>query len=135
MCEAMTRKETITLTITSLLSILFTIFHITDEISRGMEHARLNMVAPLMVVALWGYATLLLVERRSGLIIIVLMSIIGIGIPIAHMIGAGLIGRRIANTGGIFFWVLTLFLLELNAAVVFVLSVQRLWRLRSRPAQ
>src|SRR5579872_5602186 len=128
MCEAMTRKETITLTVTSLLSILFTIFHITDEISRGMEHARLNMVAPLMVVALWLYATLLLVERRSGLIIILLMSIIGIGIPIAHMTGAGLIGRRIANTGGIFFWVLTLFLLELNAAVAFVLSVQRLWR-------
>ena len=129
-------KHSVLLTITSLLSILFLTFHLSDEITRGMEPGRLNMVMPVLVLAVWLYGTLVLAGRRSGYIIILLGSIIGTGIPIVHMSGAGLIGTRIANTTGAFFWVWHNFVLCVVSACAVILSVRELsslpWR---RPRQ
>ena len=66
-------KPSVTLTITSLLSILFLTFHLSDEITRGMEPGRLNMVMPVLVLAVWLYAALVLAGRRSGYIILLLV--------------------------------------------------------------
>ena len=41
-------KNSVMLTITSLLTILFLTFHFSDEITRGMEPGRLNMVMPVL---------------------------------------------------------------------------------------
>ena len=99
-------KHSVMLTITSLLSILFMTFHISDEIARGMEQGGLNMVIPLLILAAWLYGTLVLAGRRSGYIIMLLVAIFGTGIPILHMSGVGLVGGRIAaDSSGAFFWV------------------------------
>jgi len=94
------------LTITSLLTILFLTFHLSDEIARGMEYGGLNMVIPLLILSVCLYGTLVLAGRRSGYIIMLLVAIFGTGIPIVHMWGVGLIGGRIAvDSSGSFFWV------------------------------
>src|SRR5690242_5365928 len=98
-------RHNVTLTITSLLSILFVTFHLSDEITRGMEPGRLNMVIPVLILGGWAYAALMLTGRRSGYIILLLGAIIGMGIPIVHMSGAGLVSSRIANSRAAFFWV------------------------------
>lgn len=59
-------KHTVTLTITSLLSVLFTTFHLTDDIVRGMSPGGLSNLPVVLVLAVWLYATLVLGERRSG---------------------------------------------------------------------
>jgi len=99
-------KPSVVLTITSLFTILLLTFHISDEVARGMEHGGLNMVIPLLIVAVWLYGTVVLAERRSGYIIMLLIAFFGIGIPILHMSGIGLVGGRVAtDSPGAFFWV------------------------------
>jgi hypothetical protein len=57
-------------------------------------------------------------------------GILGLGILVLHMSGAGLVGRRIANTSGIFFWVLTAISLGVTSAISGVLAARGLWKLR-----
>jgi hypothetical protein len=69
----------------------------------------------LIILAVWLYGTLVLAERRSGYVIVLLGSILGSGVPVIHMMGAGLVGGRIANSSGVFFWVWTLIALGVTA--------------------
>jgi len=129
-------KNSATLTVTSLLTILFLTFHLSDEITRGMEPGRLNMVIPILILAGWVYAALVLAGRRSGYIILLLGAIIGTGVPILHMSGAtGLVSSRIANSRGAFFWVWQNFTLGVISACSVILSVRGLWSLPWRRAR
>jgi NO-binding membrane sensor protein with MHYT domain len=126
-------KHTLVLSVASLLMITLLIFHLSDEIARGLEPGRISMVNAVLVVAGWLYGALVLVERRSGHIIVLLGSILGFGVSVLHMMGGGLAGGRIANTSGIFFWAWTLLTLSVTAAFTFALSAHGLWRLRGPP--
>ena len=129
-------KENVTLTITSLLTILFVTFHISDEITRGMEPGKLNMVIPVLVVGGFTYAALALRGRRSGFIIMLLLAIVGMGIPFVHMAGAtGLVSSRIANSRAAFFWVWQNWTLGVISACSFLLAVRGLWGLPWRRSQ
>lgn len=127
-------KQTTMLTATSLLSILFATFHIADDIVRGFEPGGFKNVSGIMIMALWLYGTLALAERRSGYVIMLLGSLLGSVMPLAHMRGAGLVGGRIANSGGKFFFVWTLLALGVTAVFSVVLSARALgslpWRRR-----
>ncbi|HJP92424.1 MAG TPA: hypothetical protein VJ875_10740 [Pyrinomonadaceae bacterium] len=123
-------KDNLTLTITSLLTILFLTFHLSDEITRGMEPGRLNMVIPVLVLGGWVYATLTLSGRRSGYIIMLLGAIIGMGVPIVHMSGVGLVSSRIANSRAAFFWVWQNFTLGVISTCSFAFALRGLWSLR-----
>jgi hypothetical protein len=117
------------LTITSLLSILLMTFHLSDDIVRGFEPGGVKNITGVLMLVVWLYGTTMLAERRSGYIIILLGSILGSGVPVVHMIGKGLVGGRIANSGGIFFWVWTLITLQVTAIFSLILSARGLWSL------
>ena len=129
-------KHQVTLTITSLLSILLFSLHWADEIARGIEPGTVSAVGGLLILAVWLCATLVFAERRWGLVIILLGSILASGVPVLHMQGGGLVGGRIAaNSSGAFFWVWTNIALGASGMLSFVLSVRALWSLRQgRPA-
>jgi len=74
---------------------------------REGDGRRLRPVGVLILV-IWLYGTLVLGERRSAYVIMLLGSISGLGVLVIHMRGAGLVGGRIANSSGVFFWVWTL---------------------------
>jgi hypothetical protein len=123
-------KHQATLTITSLLSILFMAFHLTDDIVRGMEPGGVSTLLGVMILVVWLYGTVVLAERRSGYVIILLGSLLGSGVPVIHMMGAGLVGGRIANSSGVFFWVWTLIALGVTTIFSVILSARGLWSLR-----
>lgn len=124
-------KHNLLLTVASLLSILLLTFHLSDEIARGMERGGLNMVAPVVILAVWLYGTLVLAGRRSGYIIMLLVAIFGTGIPILHMTGAGFVGGRVApGSAGAFFWVWQNFTLCVISIFSLILSVRALWNPR-----
>jgi hypothetical protein len=75
------------------------------------------------------FGTLVLAERRSGYIIMLLGSIMGVGVAVLHMTGSGLVGPRVVNSGRVLFWVLTLMILQVSALFSFILSVLGLWSL------
>lgn len=123
-------KQNVTLTITSLLSILLMTFHLSDDVVRGFEPGGFKNVSGMLILAVWLYGTLVLAERRSGYIIILLASLLGSCVPLIHMTGAGLVGGRIANSSGKFFWVWTLIALGVTAIVSVILSARGLWTLQ-----
>ena len=122
------------LTIASLLSILFLLFHLADDIVRGMEPGTLSDLIAVPILALWLYGTLMLRERRSGYVIILLGSLLGLLVPVIHMKGAG-VGGAIAKSSGGFFFVWTLLALGVTALFSVILSGHGLWEhLRRRTA-
>ena len=120
-------KQNVTLTIASLLSILFMTLHTTDDIVRGMEPGTLFdlIVLPILVVQL--YATLVLAGKRSGYILLLLVSLLELVVPVIHMKGAG-VGRAIARSNGAFFFIWTLLALGVTALFSVILSAQGLWQ-------
>ena len=123
-------KDNVALTITSLVSILLFTFHFADDIVRGMEKGDVSNYTGVLIVAVWLFATLVLVKRRSGLIIMLLFSAGAAAMPLIHMRGAGLVGGAIANSSGVFFWVWTLIALGTTGLVSFALAARGLWTLR-----
>jgi hypothetical protein len=128
-------KHTVLLTTASLLSILFLTFHLADDIVRGFEPGGVKNYTGVIILVVWLYGTLALAERRSGYIIMLLGSILGAGVPVFHMMRAGLVGGRIAGSSGIFFWVWTLLALGVTALFSVMLSVRGLWSLRKGQSQ
>lgn len=124
-------KHHITLTITSLLSILFFSLHWADEVARGMEPGTVSAFGGLLILGVWLCGTLVLAGRRLGLVIVLLGAILASGVPVLHMQGRGLVGGRIAaNSSGALFWVWTNIALGASGMVSFVLSAGALWSLR-----
>jgi hypothetical protein len=125
-------KPNVLLTTASLLSILFITFHLSDEIARGTEVGRLNMLIPMLVMALLVYGALALAGRRSGYIVMLIEAIFGTGIPIIHLTGAGLVGGKMIapNSPGAFFWVWGNFVLFLISVLALILAVRCLWNPR-----
>src|SRR4051812_33190708 len=102
-------KHTVMLTVASLLSILFMIFHIAGDIIRGIEKGGVSNLAAVPTLVLWLYGTLVLAGRRSGYIIILLGSLLGMCVPTLHMIGKGVgVGSNIAKSSGAFFFIWTI---------------------------
>jgi hypothetical protein len=121
-------KHNSLLVVASLLSVLFITLHTADDIVRGMEPGTLFdlIVVPILVV--WLYGTLVLGERRSGYVIILLGSLLGLVVPVIHMKGKGVgVASGIANSSGGFFFVWTLIALGVTALFSIVLSARALW--------
>jgi hypothetical protein len=118
-------KHTVALTITSLLSILFTTFHLTDDIVHGMSPGGLSNIPVVLVWVVWVYATLVLVERRSGYVIVLILSLLASGLPVIHMMGSGGVTGGI-KSGGAFFFAWTLLALGVTAVFSVILSVRGL---------
>ena len=124
-------KNSVMLTITSLLLVLLLTFHLADDIARGFEPGGLsNLVVTVLVSVVWLYGTLVLAERRSGYVIILLGSLLSLVVPIIHMKGKGVgVASGIANSSGHFFFVWTLLALGVIGLFSVILSVRGLWSL------
>src|SRR5579864_1676397 len=120
-------KHSVMLTVASLLSILLFTFHLAGDIVLGMEKGGTSNLVALPILIVWLYATLVLAGRRSGYIIILIGSLLGLCVPVIHMKGAGL-GAQIAKApSGGFFFVWTTITLGVTALFSIILSVRGLW--------
>ena len=124
-------KQSVMLTIASLLSILFFTFHLADDIVRGIEPGKLSNLPAVPIFVFWLYGTLVLAERRSGYIITLLGGLFALVVPIAHMRGRGVgVTSSLAGTSGHFFFVWPLIAIGVTGLFSVILSAQGLWSLR-----
>jgi hypothetical protein len=124
-------KHSLILTIASLLSILFFTFHLADDIMRGFEKGGLSNLTAIPIFVVWLYGTLVLAERRSGYVIMLLGSLLSLAVPVLHMKGKGVgVGGGIAQSSGAFFFVWTLIALGVTGLFSAILSAGGLWSLR-----
>ena len=125
-------KNSIMLTITSLLSLLFLTFHLAGDIVYGYEPGGLsNLIVLVLISVVWLYGTLVLFERRAGYIIMLLLSLFSLVVPYVHMSGKGVgLASRLADTSGHFFFVWTLLAIGVLGLFSVILSARGLWSLQ-----
>ena len=122
-------RDQITLTVSSLLSILFFSLHWADEVARGLEPGTMSAAGGFLILAVWLSATVVFPERRIGLILIFTGALLASGVPILHMQGRGWVLGRYATNANLFFWVWTNIALGATGMLSLVLSARALWRL------
>ena len=124
-------KNSVMLTITSLILVLFLTFHLADDIRRGFEPGGLsNLVGTVLITVVWLYGILVLAERRSGYIIMLLLSLFSLVVPYVHMKGRGVgVTSKIANFSGHFFFVWTLLAIGVLGLFSAILAARGLWSL------
>jgi hypothetical protein len=120
-------KPNAILVVTSLLSILLLTLHVTDDIVRGISKAESSNTA-LVVLAALLYGTLVLAERRSGHVVMLLVGVFASAMPVLHMRGVHY--PEIARSAGGFFFVWTLWALGGLGGATIILAARGLWRLR-----
>ena len=126
-------KQSVLLTITSLLTLLFLSLHHADDVVRGFAPGKFSNLIVIVFMVVWLYSTtLVMAERRSGYILILVLCLLGAGIPVIHMTGAGMSGGRIANSRGAFFFVWTLVIIGATGLFSVLLATRELWRLRRK---
>lgn len=122
------------LTTSSLLSILFMTFHLTQDTlhaKAGNPEAGGSTLVAVPVLVVWLYGTLALSERRSGYIIMLVGALLALGMPLIHVIGPnGIFSGEFARYSGAFLFFWTFFMLGITGMFSLILSVQGLWRLR-----
>jgi hypothetical protein len=116
-------KRNVLLTVTSLLSILLLSIHISEDIVLGFAGGGLENLFGIAVLVVYLCGAVLLIERRSGRVIVLLGSIIAAGMPVIHMLGAGVGVKRSA---GAFFFIWTLYALGVTGTFGTILSVRAL---------
>jgi hypothetical protein len=121
-------KDSIALTVASLLSLLFMTFHLTHDVMRQAEGA-VTYPIPVLVFALWLYGTLVLSGRVGGYVIMLVGGLLAAAMIVVHANGF-----VVSKSGG-FFFVWTLFALSTTGWVTLILSARGLWMtVRSRRA-
>ena len=116
-------KPSVMLTVSSLLSIVLLSLHIAEDIVLGFAGGGLTNIIGFAILVVYLCGTLLWSDRRLGLIIVLVGSIIAAGIPIIHMTGAGLGVKRSA---GAFFFIWTLYALGVTGPFGVILSARAL---------
>src|SRR5438874_3244353 len=121
------------LTTTSLLLIVLTMAHLAQDIAYGYEPGNVNNLLAVPIAVVWLYGTLMLAERRSGYIIILLFSLFSLVVPLVHSQGKGFgLASRMAHTTGHFFFVFTLIAIGVLGMFSVILSARGLCTLPGR---
>jgi hypothetical protein len=127
-------KDNVMLIVASLLSILFVTIHLTSDTVRaraGTPEAGGSTLVLVPILAIWLYGTLVLAERRSGYIIMLVGSLLALGMPVIHMMGAGGVFRgAIAKSSPAFLFVWTLHVLGVIGMFSLILSARGLLSLQ-----
>ena len=117
------------LTIMSLLSVVLMSIHVTDDIVRGISRAGADNIGAVVIFVVWLVGTLMLAERRSGHVIMLIGGIFAAAMPVLHMRGVRY--PTIAASSGGFFFVWILVAVGVTGTMSVILSAHGLWALRS----
>ena len=112
-------KDNILLPVMSLLSILLLSIHVTLDIVRGVDKWGPQSLIGVLILVVLLYGTLVLAERRSGLVIMLFAGLFAAAMPVIHW----RVSLTKPNTV-LFLW--TLFALGAIGTVTILLAVQGL---------
>ncbi|HYC51055.1 MAG TPA: hypothetical protein VEB19_08105 [Gemmatimonadaceae bacterium] len=122
-------KHGTALAVTSVISIVLLILHLSGDVIYGMDTAGPGMLFAIAVLVLLLYAALALRDRKSGYIILFLGALAAIGMPVLHM-AIFTLRPTFAQRPGAFFFIATLLALGVSGGVAAILAIQGLVSLR-----
>lgn len=118
-------------TAASLLSIVLLPFHVGGDVALGFDRGGSGLVFVVVpILLLMACGALLLAERRSGHVIMLLGGVAALAMPVIHR-NNGFTPTVARSAGGLFF-IWTLVALGVTGGLAVILSVRGLWTLRSR---
>ena len=123
-------NEKTLLTTASLVTIVLFTIHQADDVVRGMVPGGFLNLVIIAMGSIWLYATLVLVGRRSGYIIVLIFSLLMLVIPIVHMMGPGMGFGTTRSNGLLFVW--TVLAIGVTSLFSVALSVRGLLSLHRR---
>jgi hypothetical protein len=115
-------KQSLTLTVASLLTAVLTTVHVTDDVLHdpaGLDTRGIAIILAIVIVLLFG--TLELAGRRSGYVIMLLGGLAAAYMPFLHGMGP-----RAIRWGFVFIW--TLFALGVGGSFTAILAARALLR-------
>lgn len=119
-----------------LSAVLFSI-HVTDDMVRGFDRVGIQNVGGILILVVWLYGALVLAERRSGLIIVLLGGLFALVMPLLHWQGATVSSPAFAASPGAFRFLWVLWALGTTGLFSVIHAVRELWFYRrtadSRP--
>lgn len=125
------------LTVLSVLSAVLFSIHVTDDMVHGFDRVGIQNVIGIVILVVWVYGALVLVDRRSGLIVVLLAGLFAFIMPVMHWRGATVSSPAFASSPGAFRFLWILWALGTTGLLSFILAVQGLWSSRrtadSRP--
>jgi hypothetical protein len=119
-------KDNILLIVMSLLSILLLSIHVTLDVVRGVDTWGPPSLIGVLILVVLLYGTLVLAERRSGLVIMLFAGLFSAAMPVIHW-------RVNMTKPNSFLFVWTLFALGTTGTMTALLAVRAL-RHRTRSA-
>ena len=112
-------KRNMTLTVVSLLTLLLLTLHLAHDTIRQAEGS-MRYPIPVVVSALWLYATLTAADRVWGYVVMLIGGFFGAAMIVVHAKGT------VVGPAGGFFFVWTLFALAATGWVTMILSARGL---------
>ncbi len=125
-------KNTRLLIVLSLISIVLLTLHVTDDIVRGISPAGPANLFGVAIFVVLLIGPLLLAERRSGTVIMLVGGLFALAMPVMHMRGAHY--PEFAASRGGFFFVWTLFALGCTGTSSVILALRALFNATPRGA-
>lgn len=109
----------------SLLANVLMMFHVTDDIIRGISPPNPNNANGVFIFVVWLFGILALSERILGYVIMLLGGLFAAAMPFLHMRGRSYL--RIASSSQGFFFVWDLYAVGTLGVFCMVLSAYALW--------
>jgi hypothetical protein len=124
------------LKVVSVLSIVLMTLHFASDTARapaGSPEAGGMTILAAPILVIWLYGALVLDEKRSGHVIMLIGSFLAIMMPAMHVIGPnGPFTGTLTRAGDPYFFIWTLHALGVTGLFSLVLAVQGMWDLRRR---
>jgi hypothetical protein len=124
-------KHRVLLQVFAVLSAVLFLMHVMDDMVLGLDRVGPQNIIGLLILVLWLYAGLVLAERRSGLIIILLLGLLSAGVTMLHLNGARVATREFAQAPGAFRFFLVLWALGVAGLLSAIFAAQGLWSMRT----
>jgi hypothetical protein len=121
-------NESVILRVTSLFALFLNTVHVADDIARGIDRFGIQNLFGVLIFLVWLYGTVMLADRRSGLVIMLLGAIFATAMPVLHM--RGMSAATLAKSSGPLIYIWMLFALGVSGTFATILAVRGLWRSR-----
>lgn len=112
-------KKNLLLAVMSLLSIVLSSIHLAHDVVRGSDTWGRQSLIGVLILVVWLYGTLVLPERRSGQIIMLVGGLMAAAMPVIH-------SRVSLKSVAVFFFIWTLFAMGATGTLSVLLAVRAL---------
>lgn len=112
-------KHNAMLTVMSLLSIVLSSIHLSHDVVRGSDTWGRQSLIGVLILVVWLYGTLVLPERRSGQVTMLVGGLMAAAMPVIH-------SRVSLKSVAVFFFIWTLFAMGATGTMSVLLAVRAL---------